>query len=347
MHGPLITIDGSQGEGGGQVLRSALTLSLITGKNLEITNIRARRSRPGLRPQHLKAVEAATAIGRASVEGGMLGSTSLVFEPGPILHGLYQFDIGTAGATSLVLQTILLPLSLANKPSKVMITGGTHVPMSPSFHYIDQQWLKFMRQIGFDAQLDLLQAGFYPQGGGRIAAEIHPCGAIKSMQLMERGALTQIRGISAIANLNRKIAERQRNQVLRRLGDRFRLNDIRIVQLPSPSKGTMLLLMAEFEHSQCCYFALGEVGKPAERVADEAVDALLAFLVTGAAIDQYLADQLLLPLAFADDTSTLHTSKVTNHLLTNAQVLRAFLPVNIEISGEIDQPGTVRIDPSQ
>jgi len=131
------------------------------------------------------------------------------------------------------------------------------------------------------------------------------------------------------------------------LGDRFRLNDIRIVQLPSPSKGTMLLLMAGFEHSQCCYFALGEVGKPAERVADEAVDALLAFLVTGAAIDQYLADQLLLPLAFADDTSTLHTSKVTNHLLTNAQVLRAFLPVNIEISGEIDQPGTVRIDPSQ
>ena len=347
MRNPVITIDGSQGEGGGQVLRSALTLSLVTDKKLEITNIRARRSRPGLRPQHLKAVEAAAAIGLASVEGANLGSTSLVFAPGPIRPGHYQIDIGTAGSTSLVLQTIFLPLSLARGLSKVTITGGTHVPMSPCYHYIDQQWLAIMRQIGFDAQLTLLQAGFYPQGGGRLAAEIRPCGAIKPLQLMERGALEQIRGISAIANLDRKIAERQRNQVLRRLGDEYRLNDIRIVNLPALSKGTMLLLIAEFEYTQCCYFALGELGKPAERVADEAVDSLLAFLETGAAVDKYLADQLLLPLAFADGPSALHTSRITNHLITNAQVLRAFLSADIEISGEIGQPGTVRIDPIQ
>ena len=347
MRNPVITIDGSQGEGGGQVLRSALTLSLVTGKKLEITNIRARRSRPGLRPQHLKAVEAAAAIGRASVEGANLGSTSLVFMPGTIQPGHYQIDIGTAGSTSLILQTIFLPLSLNHGLSKVMITGGTHVPMSPCYHYIDQQWLAFMRQIGFDAQLILLLAGFYPQGGGRLAAEIHPCGAIKPLQLTERGGLKQIRGISAVANLDRKIAERQRDQILRRLGDHYRLNDIRIVHLPSHSKGTMLLLVAEFEYSQCCYFALGELGKPAERVADEVVDSLLTFLETGAALDQYLADQLLLPLAFADGPSTLRTSKITNHLITNAQVLRAFLPVSVEISGEIGQPGTVRIDPSQ
>jgi RNA 3'-terminal phosphate cyclase (ATP) len=347
MRNPVITIDGAQGEGGGQVLRSALTLSLVTGKKLEITNIRARRSRPGLRPQHLKAVEAAAAIGRASVVGASLGSTSLVFTPGTIQPGHYQIDIGTAGSTSLVLQTIFLPLSLAQGLSKVMINGGTHVPMSPCYHYIDQQWLAIMRQIGFDAQLTLLQAGFYPQGGGRLAAEIRPCGAIKPLQLLERGALEQIRGISAIANLDRKIAERQRNRVLRRLGDQYRLNDIRIVYLPSLSKGTMLLLVAEFEFTQCCYFALGELGKPAERVADEAVDSLLAFLETGAAVDQYMADQLLLPLAFADGPSALHTSKITNHLITNAQVLRAFLSADIEISGEIGQPGTVRIDPIQ
>lgn len=341
----LVIIDGSQGEGGGQVLRSALALSLITGKKLEITNIRAHRSKPGLRPQHLKAVEAAAAIGKASVEGTHLGSTSLSFSPETIQSGNYQIDIGTAGSTCLVLQTIFIPLSLAHGSSKVVITGGTHVPMSPCFHYIDQQWLPFMQHIGFDGQLTLAQAGFYPQGGGRLIIEIHPCKGIKPLQLVERGSLRQIRGISAVANLDRKIAERQRNQVLHRLGDRYPLNDIRIIQLSSHSKGTMLLLVAEFEYSQSCYFAFGELGKPAERVADEAIDSLLGFLETRAVIDQYLADQLLLPLAFADGPSRLSTPKLTNHLITNANVLRAFLAVNIEISGEIGQPGIVWINP--
>ena len=341
----LVIIDGSQGEGGGQVLRSALALSLITGNKLEITNIRANRSKPGLRPQHLKAVEAAATIGQASVEGTHLGSTSLSFSPGTIQSGNYQIDIGTAGSTCLVLQTIFFPLSQTRGLSKVTITGGTHVPMSPCFHYIDQQWLPFMKQISFEGQLTLVQAGFYPQGGGCLVAEIHPCKVIKPLQLVERGALRQIRGISAVANLDRKIAERQRNQVLHRLGDRYRLNDIRVVQLPSHSKGTLLLLVAEFEYSQSCYFALGELGKPAERVADEAIDSLVDFLETHAVIDQYLADQLLLPLAFADGPSRLSTSKITNHLITNANVLRAFLSVNIDISGEIGQPGMISINP--
>ena len=341
----MIHIDGSQGEGGGQVLRSSLCLSLMIQKELEITNIRAGRSKPGLRAQHLKAVEAAALIGTAQVSGADLGSTALTFRPTEIHPGRYQFDIGTAGATTLVLQTIFLPLALSDTRSTVAITGGTHVKWSPSYHYLELQWLPFMRQIGCQIDLKMELAGYYPQGGGRVSATIYPCKKISPLELTDRGKLKHIRGISAISNLPRHIARRQREQVLRRIGDRYYLSDIRLVELASRFKGTMLLLLAEFEHSQACYFSLGELGKPAERVADEAIEELEEFLSTDGAIDQYLADQMLLPLAFASGPSRLRTSKITRHLLTNAQVVRSFLPVQIDIEGDLGKPGLVSIKP--
>jgi RNA 3'-terminal phosphate cyclase (ATP) len=205
--------------------------------------------------------------------------------------------------------------------------------------------MPFLHQAGYNARIKLEAAGFYPPGGGRIQATIRPAKHLVPLQITERGPLKQIRGISAVASLDRRIAERQRSQVLHRLGDRYRLNDIRIAQLPGRVKGTFLLLLAEFERSQACFFALGELGKPAERVADEAIDALEAFLATDGAVDQYLADQLLLPLAFAAGKSRLHTACVTSHLVTNAEVIRAFLPAVIEIEGEVGQPGLVTIQP--
>ena len=341
----MIQIDGSQGEGGGQVLRSALTLSLLTGKDFQITNIRAARSKPGLRHQHLQAVQAAAAVGNAATQGVELGSKTLTFRPSKVRPGNYKFEIGTAGSTSLVLQTIFLPLALANSPSTITITGGTHVKWSPSYHYLDLHWSHFMRQIGFDLNLSLRSAGYYPEGGGEIKGVIHPCTQIKPLNLTERGALKQIRGISAISNLPHHIAVRQREQVLHRMGHRYFLNDIRVVDLASRFKGTMLLLLAEFEHSQACYFSLGELGKPAERVADEAVDRLEEFLSTQGAIDQYLADQILLPLALAGGLSEFSTSKITLHLVTNVEILQSFLPVEIEIEGDIGNPGNVVMQP--
>lgn len=341
----MIHIDGSQGEGGGQVVRSSLTLSLLTQQDLHITNIRARRSKPGLRAQHLKAVEAAVAVGRAKADGVDFGSTTLTFHPEAIHPGRYKFDIGTAGSAALVLQTIFLPLATAESTSTVTITGGTHVRWSPSFHYLDLHWLDFMRRMGFEAQLKMESAGFYPEGGGRITASIRPGREIRNLNVTQRGELKQIRGISAIANLPRHIAERQREQVIRRLGNRYYLNDIRLVEMPSRLKGTMLLLLAEFERSQACYFALGEIGKPAERVADEAIDQMEEFLSTGGAIDQYLADHLLVPLAFASGTSQLRTSKITQHLLTNAEVVRAFTPARITVEGNLGDPGLISIEP--
>lgn len=320
----MIQIDGSMGEGGGQILRSALTLALVTSKAIEIKNIRSRRPKPGLMPQHLKAVDAAAAVGCARVEGAHLQSLSLVFEPTGIRSGEFQFDVGTAGSTPLVLQTIFLPLSFAQTPSLVTLIGGTHVPWSPCFHYLDLHWLTYMKQIGFDAELKLELAGFYPHGAGRMRADIRPATTLAPLQITARGALKRIRGISAIANLDWSVAERQKQQVLKRLKDLSQDIEIEVIQLPSQFRNTMLLLIAKFENSQCCFFGLGERGKRAERVADEAADQLREFLVTDGVVDHHLADQLILPLAFVPAVSELRLDKITQHLITNADVIRMF-----------------------
>jgi RNA 3'-terminal phosphate cyclase (ATP) len=339
----LVEIDGSMGEGGGQVLRTSLALSVLTGRTLRLENIRARRPKPGLMAQHLKAVEAAAAISGARVEGAKLGSGALFFEPQEIRAGAYSFDIGTAGSTSLVLQTILVPLAFAPEASTVVITGGTHVPWSPSFHYLDRQWAPFLRWIGFDSRLELEQAGFYPRGGGRVRATIWPSTRRAPLQLLDRGALLRIRGISGVGKLNRGIAERQERRAREILAEVCRDVAIDVVELPAASPGSFLLLLAECEHSQACYSALGARGKRAEQVAEEAAKGMIAFLDGKEAVDPWLADQLILPLAVAGGESELSTARVTLHLLTNAQVVKQFLPVRIEVAGEIEEPGTIHI----
>lgn len=348
----MLEIDGAQGEGGGQILRSALTLSILTRQPVRIDNIRGQRSKPGLQSQHLKAVDAAAAISRAEVQGASLNSTRLSFSPGEIRTGRYTWDIGTAGSTSLVLQTVFLPLSFADSASSVIITGGTHVPWAPCYHYLDLHWLPSMRRLGYDARLILEEGGFYPQGGGRISATIRPAPRIKPLILQTRGELLSIQGISAVANLDLQIAERQKRWAAGRLYAQFPGLRIKTAQIPSRFKGTMLLLQATFASDStlspaaCCCYGLGERGKPAERVADEAVDALQAFLATDGALDPYLADQLLIPLAFASGESRLRTSRITKHLLTNAGVIMQFQAAQVSIDGESGHPGSVQITPA-
>ncbi len=340
----LLEIDGSQGEGGGQILRTALTLSLITSRPFRISNLRARRARPGLLAQHLKAVEAAAAIVEGRVAGAALGSRTVLFEPGKLRPGRYQFEIGTAGSTSLVLQTIIPPLSFADDASTVIVAGGTHVPWSPCFHYLQLQWRPSLRRIGFDFDLEMELAGFFPQGGGRVRSAIRPKMRLSPLRLVERGPLRRIWGLSAVANLPGNIAERQARRAVERLAGRSPALSMATARLPSPVKGTMLLLVAEFENSQGCFCSLGAPGKPAERVADQAVDQLIEFLASDGAIDPFLADQLILPLALAGGTSELRTSKITGHVLTNAEIVRKFLPVGIEVIGRAGDPGTIRIE---
>ncbi len=339
----MIRIDGAAGEGGGQVLRSALTLSLLTRTPFEIVHIRAGRRKPGLMAQHLQAVAAAAAVGGARVEGAHPGSTTLVFAPTALRPGHYRFEIGTAGSTSLVLQTILLPLAFAGAPSTLEITGGTHVAWSPCYHFLELHWLPYLRQMGLNADLELIRAGFYPRGGGQITARIRPVTRLRGLSLVERGRLTRIFCLSAVASLAQSVAERQSREALARLADLTVNIESRNISLPSPGKGTVFLALAEFERSRCCYYALGERGKPAERVAEEAVDALNTFLATDGAIDEFLADQLLLPLSLAMNAAELRTARVTPHLLTNAEVIRQFLSARIDIDGSPGEPGLVRI----
>lgn len=341
----MIKIDGMMGEGGGQVLRSSLSLSLLTGQPVRLTRIRAGRDKPGLGFQHRMAVQAAAVISNAQVEGDRVRSQELCFSPGPVVPGHYHFDIGTAGATSLVLQTVLLPLARAPGPSELHITGGTHVPWSPCFHYLDWHWRLFMARLGVDFELEMAMAGFYPRGGGVLRVALPGDARLRGITLCQRGRLLRVRGLSAVANLDAEIGLRQRKRALQQLRELDCDVDIDLAELPAHSPGTLLLLLAEFEHSQACCFALGARGKRAERVADEATAELLRFLATDGAVDRWLADQLLLPLACTGQPSALRTAEVTTHLLTNADVIRKFLPVDITIPGATGEPATIRLAP--
>jgi len=339
----LVRLDGSEGEGGGQILRTALALSVITRRPFEISNIRAARKKPGLRPQHLACVKAAAKIAAAEVQGAAIGSRTLRFVPSGLRPGKYRFEIGTAGSTALLLHTLYLPLALAGSRSVLSLGGGTHVPFSPSFHYLRDQWAVFMRRLGIEVELALERAGYYPVGGGEVRAKVLPAGPIRGLRLLERGELERVEGISGVSGLPRSIAQRQGDQALRRLEEAGLTAGIEIREFPSRGKGTFLVLVATHSGGgRACYCALGARGKPAERVADEACDALLAFLETAGAVDEHLADQLLLPLALASEPSEFAVPRVTGHLVTNARVIERFVGARVEID---EASGRVKISP--
>jgi RNA 3'-terminal phosphate cyclase (ATP) len=340
----MIEIDGAYGEGGGQVLRSSLTLSALTGMPVIIRNIRANRSKPGLRPQHLAAVNAIAKITQAQVEGNELNSSIVQLAPNKVAASDYSFDIPTAGALSLVLQTIFLPLSFTAGKSRVMLTGGTHVPWSPIWHYLQVCWQPLMTSLGFRGDIQLENAGFYPRGGGRVRVVILPVESLKPLVCLDRGDLLRIEGWSGVANLDLSKAKRQKHQALRRLYEVCRNTKIKTVQIPSIDKGTFILLKAVFSSGSCaCYSALGAPGKRAEEVADEAVDQLLSFLGTDGCIDHYMADQILLPLSVIPGKSAFTTSILSQHLLTNVHIIQKFLPVKINVTADLIHRGQLKL----
>jgi RNA 3'-terminal phosphate cyclase (ATP) len=341
----MIEINGAFGEGGGQILRTSLTLSALTGQAFKIINVRSNRKQPGLRPQHLTAAQAIARITNAQMDGVFLHSQNLSFIPDQPHAGRYRFDIPTAGALTLVLQTIFLPLCFAKGGSEVVLSGGTHVPYSPIFHYISELWLPCMKSLGFRAAFQLHKAGFYPRGGGDVLLKVHAPHALQPFKAIERGLLTQIRGISGVANLDENIARRQKHQALRRLRPICQDTKIKTTSLTSPGKGTFLFLKAMFSGDGWASFsALGAPGKRAEVVADEAVEEIVGFLMSDTCVDHHLADQIMLPLALIKGSSRFTTQRITQHLLTNAHVIQKFLPACIEIKGALDGPGEVAID---
>ena len=338
-----LQLDGSFGEGGGQILRTSLTLALLTGKSFHLRNVRAGRSKPGLQAQHLKSVQAAARIGNARLTGASLGSTDLTFEPGPVQSGTYRFDIGTAGATGLVLHAIYLPLALRGQgPSEITLTGGTHVSTSPCYHFLDRTWRAYLEACGLKITLQMLRAGFYPRGGGTVRVNIQPCSRLRGLNLPLRGPV-EVSGFSAVAGLPEAIARRQARQARKRL-EAFGLKAHIEEQIWEGGPATVVALELNTEPAPTLFFALGERGKPAEAVANEAASAVIAYLKAGSAlVDPHSGDQLVLPLALAEGPSEYQVSEVTSHLTTNIAVIQQFLQREIICTGQEPEPGTVQI----
>ena len=316
-----LTIDGSQGEGGGQILRSALSLAILQQRPIRIERIRAGRAKPGLMRQHLVCVKAAAAISAADVRGAELGSTTLEFTPHVLVGGSHHFAIGTAGSAMLVLQTVLPPLLRAEAPSRVTIEGGTHNMLAPSATFIAQCFLPVLRRMGAQVQLETERVGLFPAGGGRIVATIRPS-TLTPIALEARGERCGIGAQALVAGVPEHVALRE----ITRVADRFKLRREHISHIDlgrSTGPGNVLSVWAEYEHASELVTAYGERGVSAETVADRAADELQIWIDSGAVVGEHLADQLLLPMLLAGGGSFV-CGEVSGHLATNAELIRRF-----------------------
>lgn len=345
MSDGMIEIDGSEGEGGGQILRSALALSILTGRPFKLTNIRANRSKPGLQPQHLMCVRAAGTISGAQYKGGAVGSSVLYFEPGAVKSGNYTFSIGTAGATSLVLHTVYLPLALrCEAATSVTITGGTHNAHAPCYHFLETTWAAYLARLGIRVELEMTRPGFYPRGGGEIRAVIHPCTKVNGLSLLTCPELTTAGGFSAFAGLPESVGRKQAGRLSVRLKSEGVESHIPMEEWEAANPGSVAAVIFRQAPVPPLFFGLGERGKPSESVADDAADEAIAFRDAKCPVDPHSADQLLLPLAFSDDASEYKTSEVTRHLTTNVETVRQFADRVIQIDDGEGKSGVVRVN---
>jgi RNA 3'-terminal phosphate cyclase (ATP) len=328
----VIELDGSQGEGGGQIVRSALALSMCTGRPFRIANIRARRRNPGLQRQHLVAVRAAAEICGATVEGATRGSTALSFTPGEVRPGRYHFDIGTAGSATLVLQTLLPALLAASAPARILIEGGTHNPLAPSYEFIERSFLPVLRRMGARVAMRLLRHGFYPMGGGQIEAEATPCPRLSPPCLLERGAPGAPEAHALVARLPLHIAERELDVVRRELPwPGWRMQATQIPDSRGP--GNVLTLIMPASELTEVVSVCGRRGVPAEEVAMDAVRQARRSADAAVPVGEHLADQLIVPITLAGG-GEFRTVRPSNHTLTNIAVVERFLPLKFTVVRE-------------
>ncbi len=327
----MIVIDGSRGEGGGQVLRTSLGLSVLTGRPFRVEKIRARRDRPGLMRQHLAAVRAAARVAGAYVEGDALGSLSLTFEPGPARASKYEFAVGTAGSATLVLQTLLPALVVLDEPSQLTLRGGTHNPWSPPFDFLANAFLPLLSRMGATVRAKLVRAGFYPAGGGEFTVEITPAvdGRLRPLELTERGEIISRRARAIVAKLPDHIAERELNMVEKELGWTGKSLVLERAH-DSAGPGNILMLEVVSRNVTEIFSAFGEKGVRAEAVAADCVTQVKEYLDAAVPVGPHLADQLVIPIAMAGGRFL--TTALTGHATTNIEVIQRFLDVDISVN---------------
>lgn len=334
----MIEIDGSLGEGGGQVLRTSVGLALATGQAVRISRIRAGRAKPGLMRQHRTAVLAAAEIGGGSVEGAELGSQELVFRPGTPRAGRHRFAIGSAGSTALVLQTVLPALVVAGGESELELEGGTHNPLAPPFEFLERCFVPALRAVGIELDLQLERHGFVAAGGGLLRARLRVPGELRRVEWLQRGAFVRRRATILLSQLSTAIAESEWRRVKSRLN--WDDADLELREVESAGPGNALLLAVEHEHASELASSFGERSVRSITVADRAVDALRDYLESDAPVGEHLADQLLIPLALAGG-GTFRTLPLSQHSRTQIDVVRRFLPVDFDVTD--NGPRSVRV----
>lgn len=336
----MIEIDGSYGEGGGQILRTAVALSAVTSKPCKIINIRANRRNPGLQAQHLTALNAVGKLCNAEIRGNELGSTEVEFIPKEIKGGSLSLNVGTAGSTALVLQALMIPAIHCEKPLDISITGGTLNKWAPSIYYIQKITLPLFRKIGYNGEIILHKHGFYPKGGGLIEAKIQPS-KIHAIQWIKSGKLMEISGLCLASNDLQKsrVAERMQKVARQEIFREFQLSPkIKTEYVQSDSTGCGIDLLAVYENSIIGANAIGEIGKKAEKVAAEALAELIESHNSNAFLDKHMADQIIpyMALGTMNDgkESIVKVAEITEHARTNIWVVEKFLPVKFEIDEE-------------
>jgi RNA 3'-terminal phosphate cyclase (ATP) len=334
----MLHLDGSYGEGGGQILRTALSLAAVTGVPVRIERIRAGRPKPGLRPQHLTAVQALARVSQAEVAEAHLGSQALSFKPRVLKAGHYLFDVaektGSAGAVSLIAQALLPALLMAGTPTTIVLKGGTHVPWSPPVHYLSQVFLPALAGLGARVEIALERWGWYPKGGGEVRLHITPARTFTGVEWRTPNTHITFRALSAASKLPEHVARRQAARLKARLKETV---PVEIIPASGQDPGSFVFLWGP----RAGFSALGARGKPAENVADEVAEAYLAFLKSGATLDRHLADQILFYLALARGPSSFTTETITSHLLTNVWVIEQFLGPKFEVRGKPGEQGEV------
>ncbi len=350
MQEKLIEIDGSMGEGGGQILRNAVALSAVLLKPIRVYNIRAKRSNPGLRPQHLTGVKAVAELSSAEVSGLRVGSREIVFRPRRLGGGRMMFDAGTAGSTTLMLQSLMPAMAFSESMVEVELRGGTNNPMAPPVEYFQYVLLPTLEKMGCSFELELLRRGFYPRGGGVVRARSRPVDELKPIRLTEAGKVRKIFGISYSCRLPSHIVERMARTAERILKERGYDVEIRKEVLKPGDKvcsldpGCGIILVAELESGALLGSDnLGKLGVPAEKVAEDAANDLIKQLDTGAPVDKHLGDQLVIWASLASGTSEYRVSELTTHTTTSIELCRMFAGAEAEIKGSLGEPATIRI----
>lgn len=345
-----VEVDGSLLEGGGQILRTSVALSALTGKPARIYNIRAKRNPPGLRFQHLAAIKTVAMLTDAEVEGLEVGSPEVHFNPKTIKGGSFTFDVGSAGSVTLILQALAPVAAYAPSPVELEVVGGTNTKWSPPIEYVQEVLLPTLRKMGFEGRVETVRRGFYPQGGGIAKAFFKPLKSLKPIQRLSQTRITRIRGIAYSCRLPRHVPERMvyaARRILEASGLGSQLHfEMEILQQGeekcSVGPGCGIILIAEFENGDVVAAdSLGERGKPAERVGAEAAESLLSQLKTGAPVDTHLADQLIVWMAIAEGESQIRAAKLSLHTLTSIEVCKMFVEANFKVEGRLGETATI------